>query len=64
MNDHEALKKEHAGFKSLPVVANIDNTVVNENYLKIKKDIAGLIETELERMLNTPELECLLVKTN
>lgn len=32
------------------------------NYLQIKKDIGMIVQTELKRMLNTPELEDLISK--
>jgi hypothetical protein len=61
MNDHVALKKEQSTFKALPNISDVTSQLVNENYLKIKKDIVFIIETEIERMMNTPEMEGSLI---
>lgn len=62
VNDHAALKKESANFKSLPAVNVVSSQMVADSYLKIKKDIAEIIAIEIDMMLNTPELEGLIVK--
>ena len=62
INDHKTLKKEEDGYKALPQISNISTQIVAENYVQIKKDVADMIEKELERMMNTPEMEVLIVK--
>lgn len=62
INDHDALKKEDERYLPLPEVRKVTTEMVLDNYLQIKKDIAELIDTELERMMDTPELEHLLIK--
>lgn len=62
INDHEALKNEQSQFKSLPKVSNVTSQMVGENYLRVKKDIIELVEIELDRMLNTPEMEGMIVR--
>ncbi len=62
INNHEGLKNEQSNFKSLPEVSEITSQMIRGNYLNIKKDISDLVEMELERILNTPEMEGLIVK--
>jgi hypothetical protein len=62
INDHEELEKELAEYKNLEEMSNVDQPQITNKYLSIKKDIASIIESELERMLNTPGLEGLMVK--
>ena len=60
--DNEALEKEEQAYKDLPVVRQVTKEVVFENYMRIKKEVADLIDAELERMMDTPELEHLIIK--
>jgi hypothetical protein len=46
-NDHEALKKEEQAYKPIPVTKNITAEEIEENYLKIKREIEELINMEL-----------------
>lgn len=46
-NDHEAIKKQDESFKPLPTVRKITDMEIQSNYIKIKEDIAGLVEKEL-----------------
>ena len=57
MNDHKQLKKEADSYKVLPTISNVTALMVSENYLLIKRQIAELIEAEIERILNTPGME-------
>lgn len=49
-------------YRSLPQFYTISRQVINDNYLQIKKDILNIIETEIDRMLNTPEMETVMIK--
>lgn len=51
-NDHLAIAKEEACYKSIPVVENVTYADVIENYIKIKADVETLLETECEKILN------------
>ena len=62
VNDHEALSREQAAYKNLPVISKVTQKEILENYLQIKKDVANIIHTEMERMLDTPELTDLIIK--
>lgn len=64
INNHAALSSEQASYNDLPVLSNVSQRVVNESYLQIKKDTAGIIQNEMERMLDTPELSDLIIQKN
>jgi len=61
-NDHETLAKEQSLFKDLPEITSVSQNKILENYLSIKKDVQSIVETEMERMLDTPELTDLIIK--
>lgn len=62
INDHEALAKDQASYKELPGISKMEPSDVLKNYLQVKKDVATIIKTEIERMLDTPELTDLIIK--
>jgi hypothetical protein len=62
INDHEALTKEQNSYQEIPQFARVEHNDVLTNYLQIKKDVAMLVQTELERMMDTPELSDLIIK--
>jgi len=55
LNDHGMLQREQALYKEPPVISEITQTMITENYFKIKQQVSDLIETEIEILLNTPE---------
>jgi len=54
LNDHEQLIKENSSLKHLPVLRELNPKMINENYYKIKNEVANLIESEIEILMNTP----------
>jgi hypothetical protein len=62
INDHEALNQEIAGYKEIPEVRQINNGIVQRNYLQIKQDVQELIQEVTERLLSDPALSHLVVK--
>ena len=46
VNDHQLLKKELADYKDLEVVSNVEQQLITDNYLEIKKEVAAIIENE------------------
>ncbi len=62
LNDHDSLANEQALYKSLPQLSNVTQQEVFDNYLQIKMDVQGIIQNEMERILDTPELEDLIIK--
>lgn len=62
INDHELLSREQTSYKELTVISPTVPSDVLKNYLQIKKDVATIVQTEIERMLDTPELTDLIIK--
>jgi hypothetical protein len=56
LNNHRQLSRESENYQELPQVNRITNNMITENYLGIKKDVTRLVQLEIERMLDTPEL--------
>ena len=64
INDHDTLKKEQDNYKEIPVVRKLDNLMVQRNYLQIKLDVQEIIQIEMERILNDPQLNHLVIVKN
>jgi hypothetical protein len=62
VNDHQKLEKEQSLLKELPVISEVNKETVVQNYLRIKKEVRGIVDDEIERMMNTPDLSTLIVK--
>lgn len=56
LNDHMQLQNETNSYKDLRMVNEVSQQMVNNNFRKIKIEITGLIESEIERILDTPGL--------
>ena len=62
LNDHDSLANEQALYKSLPELSNVTQQEILDNYLQIKRDVQSIIQNEIERILDTPELGDLIIK--
>ncbi len=62
LNDHEALAAEARSFQPLPVVRAVSREVIQENYLRIKEEVAQLVSDALDHLLNDPSKVGLIVK--
>jgi hypothetical protein len=62
INDHGALAGEQVLYKGLPQLSNVSQKEILDNYLQIKKDVQSIIQTEMERILDTPELTDLIIR--
>ena len=62
INDHDAIAQEQQNYRTLPVLSDVTQKEILENYFQIKTDIHTILQTEMERMLDTPELEGLIIK--
>jgi hypothetical protein len=51
-NDHDAIKKEEAGYRQLPVIQQVSQEDVRENYMKIKNEVEELLKDELQKIKN------------
>jgi hypothetical protein len=56
IQDNKALDNAQAKYKPLPVVRKLAEGEVDANYQRIIREIDELVEDELTRMGNTPEL--------
>ena len=61
INDNEDLAQEQAAYKELPVIFYVKSPDVVTNYLNVKKDVVSIVQSELERMLDTPELMDMII---
>jgi hypothetical protein len=61
INEHDKISREEAAYRPLPVVRQINASIIDANYRQIKDDIEGIIFSEMERMLNDPELSHLII---
>jgi hypothetical protein len=61
-NDHPYLNHSNSTTSPLPIIRQLDSTMVNNNYMRIKNEVQQIIETEVERILNTPGLEHTIIK--
>jgi hypothetical protein len=61
INDHQLLNKEHKDYREVPIIMEVKKNDILENYLRIKKDIQTIIDAEMERILDTPELNSRIV---
>lgn len=61
LNDHETIAREQAAYKDLQQGTSVSPKEILHNYLAIKKDVQTIVETEMERMLDTPQLADLIV---
>ena len=60
-NDHKAINEQIASYKPIPAFRQIDNGSVERNYDQVRKDVEELVEIELERMLNNPNFNHLIL---
>ena len=61
-NDHSALKKEEERYVEIPVIQNLDASIVEQNYLQIKRDVQDLIQSELSLLVSNPLRSHLVVR--
>lgn len=61
INDHAALKAEEDAYLPIPKIRKITQSEIEGNYLQIKEEVMAIVESEMERIYDTPELAHLLV---
>jgi hypothetical protein len=57
INYHTTLKNEQKNYKRIPLVRKLDQSLVQRNYLQIKKDVQDIVYTEMQRIANNPILQ-------
>lgn len=55
INDHKAIAKQQNNYQPIPVIRNLTQDIVQNNFLQIKKDIQEIIQSEMQRLMNDPE---------
>ncbi|MFD2035439.1 conjugal transfer protein MobC [Belliella marina] len=61
-NDHQALAIEERQYKPIRKARDLEGKTVKENYQRIKSEILQLVDTELERMMDSPGLAGLIIR--
>ena len=64
MNSHPHLQHSNSNNPILPIIRQLDTTMINTNYSRIKEEVQQVIDTEVERILNTPGLAHAIIKKN
>ncbi len=64
INDHDALKVEEERYKPIPVIRQVDNIMVQRNYIQIKQEVQDIVNAEISRMLHDPASEYLIITKN
>jgi len=64
INDFEKIHKEEAAYQPLPVIRHITEDEIMRNYYQIKKDVKRIIDTEMTRIMQSPEVAALLAAKN
>ena len=49
-NNHKALAKEDNSYVSIPMIKQVDEEDIQENYLKIKREVFQLLKAELYKL--------------
>jgi len=62
LNDHEGLKKEQQEYEPIPVVRQINSSIIQKNYLQIKQEIEDIVDTEMENLKADPSRGDILKK--
>lgn len=61
-NDHAALAAEENAYQPIPTIRKIDNQMVQRNYNQIREEVQEIVNAEIQRMMNDPKLERLVVR--
>lgn len=62
LNDHSALAEEEKNYLELPLIRNISQEEIMENYYSIKKDVKAIIESEIEKINSHPDMKKNLIE--
>lgn len=62
INDHQALKQEEKDYRPIPVIRQVDNTMIQRNYSQIRQEVQDIVNSEIQRMIQDPALEPLIIR--
>jgi YWFCY protein/Type IV secretory system Conjugative DNA transfer len=54
LNDYPSLKNEQDHYKQPPILSDITQQMLIDNYFQVKKDVTELINAEIDILMNTP----------
>jgi hypothetical protein len=60
-NDHQALKNEQDEYQSISIIRKIDQSMVLRNYMQIKQDVLDIAEFEIQKIIDDPALQHLMI---
>ncbi|HWV73566.1 MAG TPA: conjugal transfer protein MobC [Pseudosphingobacterium sp.] len=60
-NDFDAVNREEKAYKPIPVIRQVTIEMVQRNYSEIKQEVLDLVETEVDRIRENPELAHLII---
>lgn len=61
INPQETIAKQQASDQEIPVVRNLDESIIERNFIQIKEDVQWLVFSEMQMLLDDPELSHLVV---
>ena len=61
-NNHAQLKKEERGYQDIPVIRQLDSTIVQKNYQQLKREVTQLMQAEMDKITNDPAVEYLRLR--
>lgn len=61
-NNHSGLQQEIENYKPIPIFRQIDNAIVQKNYLQIKQEVKDIVDAEIQRIQNDPGVKHLMVR--
>lgn len=64
LNDHDALQIEQDHYKPVPVVREVNSTMIQQNYLQIRQEVEDLVNAEMERIMGDPGISKTIVRKN
>jgi hypothetical protein len=62
VNKHDELKQEQGKYTPIPVIREVDDRMVQKNYLQVKQEVEQLVQTEMDRVIDLPGLGIQVVK--
>lgn len=60
--DFDAINKEEGQYLEIPIIRQVDQAMIQRNYLQVKQDIQDIANAEMERILNDPALAHMVLK--
>jgi len=58
----DAIAAEERAYKEIPVIRQVDQDMILQNYFKVKQDVQDIADNEIARLLNDPTLAHLVIK--